>query len=254
MQDIESDLANLRLALKELHDNKEPEKSMQIDFSEITDKLHSINSSVDLLTQDEIKDLKSEISALKEQTQFLIASSDKSYDAINTGIEGFGEKFNENLTVKVDKLSKMLENSAESDRVIKQALIYMGEWIDSASKSINKISSNSEEISSINNVLSGIQDLKKSISANSNDEIEQKLEDYNKSIEALETKISKFENLEAQIASQQERIDRLEKNIDKILTIVENIEDPSVSRKIDKMEKHLSKLGTHIEKLASYVD
>ena len=254
MQDIESDLANLRLALKELHDNKEPEKSMQIDFSEITDKLHSINSSVDLLTQDEIKDLKSEISALKEQTQFLIASSDKSYDAINTGIEGFGEKFNENLTVKVDKLSKMLENSAESDRVIKQALIYMGEWIDSASKSINKISSNSEEISSINNVLSGIQDLKKSISANSNDEIEQKLEDYNRSIEALETKISKFENLEAQIASQQERIDRLEKNIDKILTIVENIEDPSVSRKIDKMEKHLSKLGTHIEKLASYVD
>lgn len=252
MQDIESDLANLRLALKELQDNKEPEKS--IDFSEITEKLHSINSSVDSLTQDEIKDLKSEISALKEQTQFLIASSDKSYDAINTGIEGFGEKFNENLTAKIDKLSKMLECSAESDRVIKQALIYMGEWIDSASKSINKISSNSEEISGISNVINGIQDLKNSLNTNSNDEIEQKLEDYNKNIEALETKISKFENLETQISEQQERIDRLEKNIDKILNIVENIDDPSVSRKIDKMEKQLTKLGTNIEKLASYVD
>lgn len=252
MQDIETDLAKLRLALKELQDNKEPEKV--VDFSEITEKLHSINSSVDLLTQDEIKELKSEISELKEQTQFLIATSDKSYDAINTGIEGFGEKLNENLSDKVDKLSKMLENSAQSDKVIKQALIYMGEWIDSASQSINKISSNSEEISNINNVIKEIEDLKSTISLNTNDTIEQKIDNWSEQIKSLENKFSKMENLESQLTEQQDRIDRLEKNIDKILDLIENLEDPGVSRKIDKIEKQISKLGTNIEKLASYVD
>ena len=220
----------------------------------ITEKLHSINSSVDLLTQDEIKELKSEISELKEQTQFLIATSDKSYDAINTGIEGFGEKLNENLSDKVDKLSKMLENSAQSDKVIKQALIYMGEWIDSASQSINKISSNSEEISNINNVIKEIEDLKSTISLNTNDTIEQKIDNWSEQIKSLENKFSKMENLESQLTEQQDRIDRLEKNIDKILDLIENLEDPGVSRKIDKIEKQISKLGTNIEKLASYVD
>ena len=252
MQDIETDLAKLRLALKELQENKEPEKT--VDFSEITEKLHSINSSVDLLTQDEIKELKSEISELKQQTQFLIATSDKSYDAINTGIEGFGEKLNENLSDKVDKLSKMLENSAQSDKVIKQALIYMGEWIDSASQSINKISSNSEEISNINNVIKEIEDLKSTISLNANDTIEQKIDNWSEQIKSLENKFSKMESLESQLDEQQERIDRLEKNIDKILELIENLEDPAVSRKIDKIEKQISKLGTNIEKLASYVD
>ena len=69
MQDIETDLAKLRLALQD---------SQQVDLTEITEKLHSITSSVDSLTQDEMKELKSEISNLKEQTEFLIATSDKS--------------------------------------------------------------------------------------------------------------------------------------------------------------------------------
>lgn len=56
------------------------------------------------------------------------------------------------------------------------------------------------------------------------------------------------------MANQQERIDRLEKNIDKLLSMVENFDDPVVNRKIDKIEKQITKLGTNVEKLASYVD
>ena len=243
MQDIETDLAKLRLALQDSHD-----------LSEITDKLHSITSSVDSLTQDEMKELKSEISNLKEQTEFLIANSDRSYNALNNGIEGFGEIINDNITGKVDQLSKMLESSAQSDKVVRQALIYMGEWIDSATTSINKISTNSDEISRINEVLNGIEDLKTSINAQINEAIEEKFTFWSAQIKSLEKQFTKVENLETQLVNQQERIDRLEMNIDKLLSIVENLDDPGITRKMDKIEKQLSKLGTNVEKLASYVD
>jgi len=245
MQDIETDLAKLRLALQD---------SQQLDLTEITDKLHSITSSVDSLTQDEMKELKSEISNLKEQTEFLIANSDRSYNALNTGIEGFEEIINDNITGKVDQLSKMLESSAQSDKVIKQALIYIGEWIDSATSSINKISANSDEISRINEVLSGIEELKSSVNSQINDTIEEKFNLWNAQIKSLEKQFAKVENLETQLVNQQERIDRLEMNIDKLLSIVENLDDPGITRKMDKIEKQLSKLGTNVEKLASYVD
>lgn len=243
MQDIETDLAKLRLALQDSHD-----------LSEITDKLHSITSSVDSLTQDEMKELKSEISNLKEQTEFLIANSDRSYNALNNGIEGFGEIINDNITGKVDQLSEMLESSAQSDKVIRQALIYIGEWIDSATTSINKISANSDEISRINEVLNGIEDLKTSVNTQINDAIEEKFILWNTQIKSLEKQFTKVENLETQLVNQQERIDRLEMNIDKLLSIVENLDDPGITRKMDKIEKQLSKLGTNVEKLASYVD
>lgn len=241
MQDIETDLAKLRMALQ---------NSKQFDLSVITDKLHSIISSVDSLSQDEMRELKTEISNLKEQTQFLIATSDKSYNALNSGIEGFEQVINDSISDKVDKLYKMLEDSAQSDKVIKQALVYMGEWIDSASESINKISANSDQIVKINDLINEIKDIKGSIDTNIND----KVSNWNIHLNVIEKQFSKIENLEKQFEQQQERIERLEFNIDRLLSVVENLEDPAISRKMDRIEKQLSKLSTNIDKLASYVD
>ncbi len=232
MQDIETDLAKLRLALKNIQDERIV--TQEEEFSQITEKLHQITSSVDNLTQDEIKALKSEISNLKEQTQFLIATSDRSYNTLNSG--DFGEILNGNLTGKVDKVTAMLEKSANTDSVIRQSLIYMGEWIDSASESINKISANSEEIEKITEILDNLK----------NTQQEQ--------LSKIETEFNKFEYLEDKLEEQTRRIDKIEMSIDKVLNAIENIDDTSVTRKIDKIEKQLSKLGTNIEKLASYVD
>lgn len=219
LQDVETDLTKLRVALNDIKVNNDdlikPEE-----LTEITSKLHSISALVDSLTQDEIQELKSELSNIKEQTQFLIATSDKSYNALNNGIVGFEEIINDNLTAKVDQVTRMLEKSANTDSVIKQAMLYMGEWIDSASVSINKISANSEIITD--------------------------------NLQKLEKKISKFTDLEDQLTTQQERISRLEANIDKLVTMVENMDDSS--KKIDKIEKQITKLGTNIKKLMLDVD
>ena len=227
MQDIETDLSKLRLALKEIQEGTSSDKNLTDELSQITSKIKEVAISVDSMSQDEIKELRSEISSLKEQTQFLIATSDKSYNALNSGLDDFGEIIQDNLTNKVDTVAKMLEKSEASDNVIKQALIYMGEWIDSTSVSINKIQENSE----------GIEAMRKAF-------------DFKK----LEKSFAKLDDIEEQFAQQDERIDRLERNLDKILSAIENLEDTGINRKIDKIEKQISKLSTNIEKLTSYVD
>ena len=255
MQDIESDLAKLRLALNELQNNELENQSSEL--ANIADNVYRITSTVEELqnsmTQDEIKDIKSEIFTLREQTQKILASSDESYNAINTGLEGFSKVITNHLTDKVDKVTEMLEKSSVSDKVMRQALIYMGEWIDSASESIDKISSNAEEIVDVKNT---IEKLKKEIPEQTDilNSIEEKFDEQQERLSYFEKQISKLGNFEEKFAQQEERIDRLEMTIEKILSAVEDIDDSKVSKKIDKLDKQLAKLSINIEKLAAYVD
>ena len=255
MQDIESDLAKLRLALNELQNNELENQSSEL--ANISDNVYRITSTVEELqnsmTQDEIKDIKSEIANLREQTQKILASSDESYNAINTGLEGFSKVITNHLTDKVDKVTKMLEKSSASDKVMRQALIYMGEWIDSASDSMDKITSNSEEIVDVKNT---IESLKKEIPEQTDilNSIEEKFDEQQERLSYFEKQISKLGNLEEKFEQQEERIDRLEMTIEKILSAVEDIDDSKVSKKIDKLDKQLAKLSINIEKLTAYVD
>lgn len=234
MQDIESDLAKLRLALNELQNNSIESQSSEL--SNISDTLYKITSSVEELqnsmTQDDIKDLK--------------------YD-INNGLEGIGKNLTNQISRKVDKVTKLLEKSSDSDKVMRQALIYMGEWIDSASESMNKISTNSYEIV---DVKSAIEDLKSSMPEHKEilTSLEEKFDEQQERLSYFEKQISKLGTLEDRFDEQQERIDRLEMTIEKVLSAVEDIDDSRVTRKIDKIDKQLAKLSTNIEKLASYVD
>lgn len=234
MQDIESDLAKLRLALNELQNNSIESQSSEL--SNISDTLYKITSSVEELqnsmTQDDIKDLK--------------------YD-INNGLEEIGKNLTNQISRKVDKVTKLLEKSSDSDKVMRQALIYMGEWIDSASESMNKISTNSDEIV---DVKSAIEDLKSSMPEHKEilTSLEEKFDEQQERLSYFEKQISKLGTLEDRFDEQQERIDRLEMTIEKVLSAVEDIDDSRVTRKIDKIDKQLAKLSTNIEKLASYVD
>ena len=255
MQDIESDLAKLRLALNELQNNELENQSSEL--ANISDTLYRITNTVEELqssmTQDEIKDLKLDISNIQEQTQKLLINSDESYNALNSGLEDFGKIITDQISNKVDKVTNLLEKSSDSDKVMRQALIYMGEWIDSASESMNKISTNSDEIIEIKH---SIDKLKKDIPEQTDilNSIEEKFDEQQERLSFFEKQINKLASIEDKFEEQQERIDRLEMTIEKILNAVEDIDDSKVTRKIDKLDKQLSKLSTNIEKLASYVD
>lgn len=255
MQDIESDLAKLRLALNELQNNELETQSSEL--SHISDNLYRITSSVEelqsSLTQDEIKELKSDITNLREQTNKLLISSDQSYNALNSGLEDFSKIITTQITNKVDKVTQLLEKSNDSDKVMRQALIYMGEWIDSASESMDKISTNSDEIGDMK---AAIESLKTSIPEQTDilNSIEEKFDEQQERLSFFEKQITKLGSLEDKFEEQQSRIDRLEMTIEKVLSAVQDIDDSKITRKIDKIDKQIAKLSINIEKLASYVD
>ena len=251
MQDIESDLAKLRLALNNLQENEQETQAARLSY--ILDNINHIGNSVEdlqnSLSKEEVLGLKlkfdrinTDIMSLNALTNQLLVKSGESYSAIT-----------DELSTKVDRVTKMLEHSNASDKVMRQALIYMGEWIDSASESMNKISTNSDEIVDIK---SAIQDLKQSVPEQTEilNSIEEKFDEQQERLSFFEKQLSKLGGLEDRFEEQQERIDRLEMSLEKILSAVEDIDDSKVTRKIDKIDKQLSKLSTNIEKLASYVD
>lgn len=251
MQDIESDLAKLRLALNNLQENEQETQAARLSY--ILDNINQIGSSVEdlqnSLSKEEVLGLKlkfdrinTDIMSLNALTNQLLVKSGESYTAIT-----------DELSTKVDNVTKLLEHSNASDKVMRQALIYMGEWIDSASESMNKISTNSEEIIDIKSAIEG---LKISVPEQTEilNSIEEKFDEQQERLSFFEKQLNKLGSLEDRFEEQQERIDRLEMSLEKILSAVEDIDDSKVTRKIDKIDKQLSKLSTNIEKLASYVD
>ena len=247
MQDIESDLAKLRLALSNLQENEDENQAQRL--SSILENINTIGASVEELQQNSMtKD--DELQSKFER----VATDINSLSALtNSNFEDFGKLISDTLTTKVDKVTKLLETSHASDKVMRQALIYMGEWIDSASESMNKISTNAEEIVDIK---SAIDSLKKSVPEQTDilNSIEEKFDEQQERLAYFEKQIAKLGGLEDKFEAQQERIDRLEMSLEKILTAVEDIDDSKVTRKIDKIDKQIARLSTNIEKLASYVD
>ena len=244
MQDIESDLAKMRLALNELQTNEQENHTTRL--TSIIDNLSEIGANVEnlqnSLTQDEIFGMKEKFEKINNDINELIIKSGESYDVVA-----------HNLTTKLDKVAKMLENSNDSDKVMRQALIYMGEWIDSASASMNRISSNSDEII---DVKLAIENLKQNVPAQTDllNSLSDKFDEQQERLAYFEKQISKIGALEDRFEEQQERIDRLEMSLEKILSAVEDIDDSKVTRKIDKIDKQIAKLSVNIEKLTSYVD
>ena len=230
MQDIESDLAKMRIALNELQENDKEIQSESL--SSILDNINKIGNSVEDLQNV----LSSSNDNLELRTQF-------------DSVEGISRS----VSAKMDKVTKLLEKSNASDKVMRQALIYMGEWIDSASASMNKISANSSEIG---NVKDAIAELKQSLPEQTNllNSLGEKFDEQQERLAYFEKHINKISAIEERFEEQQERIDRLELALEKILSAVEDIDDSKVTRKIEKIDKQLTKLSTNVEKLASYVD
>lgn len=231
MQDIETDLTKLRLALNEFGINA----SKQDALYNINDSLNRISMSVNSLSQDDIKNLKSDITNL-------LASTNASYDTLINGI-----------SKKVDNINDLVKKSNKSSEVMRQALIFIGEWIDSATNSMNQINENSEMV---NELKSKFEDFTNTVENHTDilNTIDSQLQKNKEQLDILENKVSTIEKLEDIISKQEERIDRIELNLDKVLNVLEDIEDSGISRKIDKLDKQISKLSTNVEKLTSYVD
>ena len=263
LQDVESDIAKLRVAITHLSGN---------DFENLSGDIKKIVNSVEgletTLTQEQIIGLKGNIEKLNEdilsissRTNKILLTSDESNKALNDGLNNFGnlvEKLEdrleyldnteatERLERKIESIQSMAVESANADKVFHQVMMYLGEWIDTTTENISSITEKTSEINlikeNVNDVIEKVSDIQ---------DIKDNIEELRSAVPEKSELLSELEN---KFEKQEARIDRLEMKLEKILSTLEEKDDMVLNRKVDKIEKMLSRLGTNIEKLTSYVD
>ncbi len=255
MQDIESDIAKLRIILNDISTSSSKE-----DISEISQNMHKIAASVNSLhsslTEEQILELKNNIEKINEdvlslssRTNKLLLTSDESYRALTDGLDEFSKvtnqlqkridildnnSINEVIEKKLDNIHDAVTISANADNVMRQVMMYLGEWIDDASEKLEIISADTSNLSVINSEICLLKSMV----------------DNKEIVESLEKKFNE----------QQNKIDMLEHKLDAILNAVQNsagqyssMED-KISEKMKKLDDKINKLSKGIEKLTSYVD
>lgn len=263
LQDVESDIAKLRVAITHLSGN---------DFENLSGDIKKIVNSVEgletTLTQEQIIGLKGNIEKLNEdilsissRTNKILLTSDESNKALNDGLNNFGNlvgkledrleyldntEATERLERKIESIQSMAVESANADKVFHQVMMYLGEWIDTTTENISSITEKTSEINlikeNVNDVIEKVSDIQ---------DIKDNIEELRSAVPEKSELLSELEN---KFEQQEARIDRLEMKLEKILSTLEEKDDMVLNRKVDKIEKMLSRLGTNIEKLTSYVD
>ena len=257
LQDVETDIAKLRMILNEISDSAPNEE-----LNQLSDNVSKIENTVkDLqttLTQEEFARFKEDFDKINEdivsistRTNTLLLNSDNSYKSLSEGLDAFRDMVN-NLNDKVNyldntEIQKRIEKKisginnamtacANSNKVIREVLMYLGEWVDNATVNMNALSDKVQEIDNVNDEIGNVKDTI------------QELKNY------VPEKADLFKTLEDKFEEQQERIDRLEMKLEKVLSALEETDDTKLNKKVDKIEKLINKLNDNVEKLASYVD
>lgn len=223
LQDVESDIARLRLAINNMQGN---------DYSDITEEIG--------LASEQIEKLKDDIVSISTRTNKLLLNSDESSKVLNDGLNNFNDIIQDNQEItqrlerKLDNVEALAQSSANADKVFHQTMMYLGEWIDATTENIKTISDQSDKIPELQQ---NIDDIKSSLPETSN-----MIESLKPQLERQEEKIEKLE----------EKLGNLEEKLEEILSKIED--NSQLQRKTEKIEKLIISLSANIEKLTSYVD
>ena len=252
MQDIESDVAKIRIYLNELgqHVNTLAENDTKDDLNNIFLTLDSINQRVqkdeNFETVDNIKKLQEDVLSISTRVNTLLLSSDKDSETLNTSLEEFKTCFDEintqlqsetnvqqynNIETALERINNVLQENKSYNELINQSLVMLAEWVDSAGESLTNISQR---------LGGGIDSI----------EIPETI-DYTAKIEALEQKIAEQNSL---IAQQQAYISTMDEKMTTILEFSAKNDPSIVMEKMNSIDAKLEKLNNSIGKLTSYVD
>lgn len=229
LQDVESDIAKVRIILKELAETKQ-EKPVQVQNLEGLDKLNE------------------NIMSISSRTNKLLLNSDETYNSLKENLDDFKtliyqlEGTSNDSKHRINRLEEKIENinnivlsGAKSDKIFNQTFMYLAEWVDNASENIGTVV---EKMPEIDGIKMAIADLKQIVPRRS---------DVETILDEISTKFDK----------QQEKIDSLEEKMELLLSnsgLSEAKTDTKLNKKIDSIEKQLSKLTESIATIASYVE
>ena len=274
--DIESDLSKIRVDISNIQktltsseDNVEGEKA------DINSKIDNIKKTVEKIQQSpinsEISEIKAlfdglneDVSSISKRTNKLIIASDEVNKALRSNVMAFTSLINEfekqskefynsafmkALDTRIENLSKMTTSLVQSDQVMTEAFMYMGEWIDSASDSFDEIKA-------------GVSKMKKSLlsdEAGAAQSLELTINTLSEKLDAQEAKIEAFDEKLNQILSQQQESKELKSLIEYVasqvsLTNEKVVENDKLAQKIVNMEKQLKKIEKNVAAITEYID
>ncbi len=233
LQDVESDIAKLRLVLKEIAENRNV----------------SIGSSnINLMDLDRISE---DITSISTRTNKLLLNSDESYSALKNNLEDLRKiiyQFESKVQYldnkePISKIEKKLENinslmlsSVQTDKIFNQTFVYLAEWIDKADDNINYIRQNMVKTTDVEKLL---------------DKFSKKFDKQEEKIKSLEIKIEKLTKTKP---SKETDVKTLVKEVLSKIEMPEFRPDAKLAKKVDGIDKQLVTLGKNIEKITSYVD
>ena len=276
MQDIESDLAKIRIYLNELgqHINTLALNNNNEELNNIYITLDKINQRVqkdeNFEVTDNIKKMQEDILSISTRVNTLLLSSDKDTETLNTSLDKFQncfEKINSqlksetnarqysNIESALEQINKVLDDNKSYNELINQSLVMLAEWVDNAGESLTNISDR------LGNGIDSIQ-IPETIDYSAKIEaLEQKILEQNAQIaqqqeyiSSMDEKLAVILNQNQQIASLEERLKQMDERMTTILEFSAKNDASVVMDKMTNIDAKLEKLNNSIGKLTSYVD
>ena len=218
LQDLESDIANLRLVLNEMKDGN---KSNELEeLIESTNNVHKLVETIrEEMPKFELEEFKREFDNLAEdivsistRTNKLILASDDSYKTLQDNLQEFKLVINDldertrnfahesgidRIDDKLGSISSMIHNGAKTNQVFNEVFEYLAEWVDKAGEQITTISDKVETLDDIGQIKVMLEDLKA------------EAEDNTDSVELIEALGNVFDKQAKKIASLESKLDRV---------------------------------------------
>ena len=257
LHDLESDIANLRLALNEMRDSNQ---SVEIsNLLQSTEDIYKLLESVqsELPRHSDFEDLTEDIESISSRTNKLLLASDESYKTLQDNLQEFKLVINDldertrnfaqesgmdRLDAKLNAINSMMLSGAKTNQVFNQVFEYLAEWVDNASTQINSISSKVDSLDEISQIKTMITDMKAQEDVESAELVDALGVVFNKQtkkISSLEKKLDKI-IVETTINNKSIDLSPMEDTLNKFLVAM----DEKFTAQQDKINLLESKLET----------
>ena len=273
LQDLESDIANLRLVLNDMKaDNKSKE------FEELINSTNNIYQIVETIKTElpkfeaeefkkDFNDLAEDIVSISTRTNKLLLTSDESYKTLQDNLQDFRLVINDldertrnfvhdagidKIDNKLSAINNMIQNGAKTNQVFNQVFEYLAEWVDKAGEQITTISDKVDTLDDISQIKLMLEDLR----AESKDNTE--------SQELIDALTTIFDKQAKRIASLESKLDRIivdsKVNEKKNAVDIKPLEDTinkflvTLEDKISSQHDKINLLENKLEEVVSLVD
>ena len=265
LQDLESDIANLRLILNEMKssNNSKELEELVTSTNDIYKLVESLKTEMPKFEYDEFKKdfetLSEDIVSISTRTNKLILASDESHKCLQDNLQEFKLVINDldertrnfahesgidRLDNKLCAINSMIQSGAKTNQVFNQVFEYLAEWVDKAGEQISTISDKVETLDDIGQIKVMLEDLKA------------EAEDNTESTELIEALSNVFEKQAKRISSLEAKLDRVivettisNKNSKIDMTPFENTLNSFLVAIDDKMSSQRDKINSLESKL-----